>query len=316
MGALVVIGNFDGVHRGHRALLEGAEREAGKKGLAPTLLTFFPHPATVLGRVPPPLLTTQARKRELVRAVAPQVRFHEETFDLAFAAQTPDAFARRLAEELGTKAVIVGQNFRFGKGRAGGFDDLVALGKTYGFEAHFEPLHGDAKGRWSSTRAREAIARGDLADAFETLGRPHMVSGRVVHGKKLGRTIGFPTCNLGAVPELLPPLGVYAARVDRVKEGVAHPLADGALSIGVNPTTDATNDVKVEVYLLDFDQDLYDAELRLHIVERIRGEEKFDGIDALKRQIAADVDDVRRVLNAAKRLERGVGAPPAPNEQS
>jgi riboflavin kinase/FMN adenylyltransferase len=300
MGALVVIGNYDGVHRGHQALLAGAEKLARERGLDAKLLTFHPHPASVLGRTPPPLLTTQARKRELVAEVAPTVAFTEVRFDLAFAAQTPAEFAARLADEYGAKAVIVGQNFRFGKGRAGGFDDLVALGSELGFDATYEPLRGDERGRWSSTRAREAIGRGDLAGAEETLGRPHMLSGVVARGKKLGRTIGFPTCNLERVPEMLPPLGIYAVFVESFADGRATALAGGAMSIGVNPTTDATDDVKVEVHLLDHEGDLYGAELRVHLVERLRGEEKFDGLDALTRQIAADVARTREILAARR----------------
>ena len=297
MGALVVIGNFDGVHRGHRALLEAAESAAAQKGLEAKLLTFFPHPASVLGRTPPPLLTTQARKRELVAEIAPRIAFVEQRFDLAFAGQSPEAFAVSLAEGHAAKHVIVGHNFRFGKGRAGGFDDLVALGAAHGFEASSEPIHGDDRGPWSSTRVREAIARGDLGEAEATLGRPHMVSGRVVHGKKLGRTIGFPTCNLDGVAEMLPSLGIYAVAVDeQASDGSVHPVAGGALSIGVNPTTDATNDVKVEVHLLDFEGDLYGRELRLHLFERLRGEEKLASLEALTREIAADVENARRII--------------------
>ncbi len=298
MGALVVIGNFDGVHRGHRALLEHAERTAAEKRLEPKLLTFFPHPASVLGRAAPPLLTAQARKRELVREVAPSIAFVEQRFDLAFAAQSPEAFADRLAHDHGAREVVVGKNFRFGKGRAGGFDDLVKLGERFGFVASAEPIHGDERGGGSSTRVRDAIARADLADAEATLGRPHMIAGVVIHGKKLGRTIGFPTCNLDEVAEMLPPIGIYAAIADEVTaDGGAHRIGAAALSIGRNPTTDATSDVKVEAHLLDVHRDLYGATLRLHVVERLRGEEKFPSLEALKEQIALDVAATRRIVD-------------------
>jgi riboflavin kinase/FMN adenylyltransferase len=300
VGALVVIGNFDGVHRGHQALLRGAEAAARARGLEAKLLTFHPHPAIVLGRTPPPLLTTQPRKRELVHEVAPEVVLCEVRFDAEFAAQTPRQFAERLAREFGAEAVIVGQNFRFGKGRAGGFDDLVALGREVGFDATSEPLHGDLKGPWSSTRAREAIARGDMRDTEATLGRPHMLAGTVIHGKHLGRTIGFPTVNLDGVKEMQPPYGVYAVTVERVLDGVATHLADGAMSVGVNPTTDASDHVKLEVHLLDFSGDLYGAELRVFVVDRLRGEETFPDLPSLQQKISEDVARVRVILGARR----------------
>ncbi|MFO0549795.1 MAG: riboflavin biosynthesis protein RibF [Polyangiaceae bacterium] len=293
MGALVVIGNFDGVHRGHAAMLSGARDEARALGLELVLLTFFPHPAAVLGRRAPSLLTRQARKRELVHEVAPELRFHEQRFDLAYAAQSPEVFARRLAEELGATHVVVGRNFRFGKDRAGDFDGLVKLGQHYGFVARSEPLAGDERGPWSSTRARAALASGDLDDAHAVLGRPHMTSGVVVAGKRLGRTIGFPTANLGDVLEAPPAIGVYATRVERVRDGVVEPLGAAAVSVGTNPTTDADGRLKIEAFILDFDGDIYGAELRVHFVERLRGEERFADLDALKAKIAEDVERTR-----------------------
>ncbi len=303
MSALVVIGNFDGVHRGHAAVLEGAVREAAQLGLDPMLLTFAPHPAEVLGRTPPPTLTSPQRKRELVARIAPSMRYVEQRFDAEFAAQSPDAFAKRLAEEHDARRVVVGKNFRFGKGRAGDFDELVELGSKLGFTARSEPLAGDATGAWSSTRVREAIARGALDQAEHILGRPHMLSGRVVRGKQLGRTLGFPTCNLAGVQEAMPPFGVYAVLVDRLEvepSGALEPrhraLALGAMSLGLNPTTDSDGAVKVEVYLMDFDGDLYGAELRVHVVRKLRSEERFDGLEPLIAQMHRDVAAARALL--------------------
>jgi riboflavin kinase/FMN adenylyltransferase len=297
MSALVVIGNFDGVHRGHAVVLASAVAEAHERGLDPVLMTFAPHPAAVLGRTPPALLTRPERKRELVARVAPGLRFFEQRFDLDFAGQSPDAFAARLVEEHGARRVVVGRNFRFGKGRAGTFETLGVLGARLGFSARSQPLEGDASGAWSSTRAREAIARGALEEAERVLGRPHMLSGTVVRGKQLGRTIGFPTCNLDGVDEALPPLGVYAVLVDRRREdGHYEALALGAMSVGTNPTTDSDDRVKVEVFLLDFSGDLYGCALRVHVVERLRGEERFDGLDALVAQMGRDVGAARALL--------------------
>lgn len=304
MPALVAIGNFDGVHLGHQALLRNAARSASERGLDAKLLTLFPHPATVLGRPAPPLLTRQARKRELCARAAPAVEFVEMKFDREFAAQSPEAFAERLVREHGARVVLVGKNFRFGKARAGDFAVLSELGAKLGFEAVSEELHGDDGGTWSSTRIREAIAGGRLADAEAMLGRPHMLSGVVVRGKQLGRTIGFPTANLSDVLELHPPLGIYAVLVDRVDEdGNVAPLAKGAMSLGTNPTTDATSSIKVEVNLFDIERDLYGASLRVHLVSRLRDEAAFPDLDALTQQIARDVAEARTIL--ADRKPRG-----------
>ncbi len=293
---LVVIGNFDGVHRGHQALLDAATKDSASHDLTPRLLTFRPHPAEVLGRTPPPVLTRPARKRELIERLFPAIEVVEHRFDAAFASLSPDAFAAWLASEHRAKRVLVGQNFRFGKGRAGGFEDLVRLGEANGFSAASHELVGDEAGGWSSTRIRGAIAAGDLEGAEQMLGRPHMLIGNVGGGKRLGRTIGFPTANLAGVVEMLPPFGVYATLVDRETPDGPRAVGLGAMSIGVNPTTDTTDRVKVEVFVLDFDGDLYDETLRVSVVSRLRGEAKFGTLDALVAQMGRDVDEARRRL--------------------
>lgn len=297
MGSLVVIGNFDGVHRGHRAVLEGSAREASDRGLALKVLTFTPHPAEALGRTAPARLTGQERKRELIRQAAPTVEIVEQRFDKAYASQSAAEFAQRLRADFATERVVVGKNFRFGKGREGDFDRLVELGKIEGFSARSEVLHGDETGPWSSTRVRAAIARGDLADARHVLGRPHMLSGEVVHGKHLGRTIGFPTANLGGVVEALPSLGVYACAAQVASETGFRKLGAAAVSIGLNPTTDTDESVKVEAYILDFQGDLYGKAMRIHLLARLRGEEKFDSLEALVSQIGRDAEATRRAFD-------------------
>jgi riboflavin kinase/FMN adenylyltransferase len=305
MSRLVVIGNFDGVHRGHQAVLAGAAALAAREGLAPRLLTFAPHPSVVLGRPAPPTLTRPSRKRELVLRAAPSMEVFEQRFDLDVAAMSPRDFAEELAGRHAARRVVVGQNFRFGKGRAGDFGTLVALGEELGFEARSEALVGDADGAYSSTRARRAIAAGDLAQAENVLGRPHALFGRVVHGKHLGRTLGFPTANLEGVEEMLPPPGVYATLVDRVDGGAARPVGLGATSIGKNPTTDSGDAVKVETYVLDFDGDLYGAELAIHLCDRLRDEERFDSLATLTQAIGRDVEQARAVLNRRSPLSSG-----------
>jgi len=299
-GRIVAIGNFDGVHRGHQALLLDAATDAERRGLTPAVLTFSPHPQVALGRTPPPLLTTLGRKLELIARTAKAIEPIVERFDLTFAAQSPDEFAKRvLVERFAAKVVVVGRNFRFGQGRAGDFGTLAALGERLGFATRRHALVGDAAGPWSSTRIRDAIARGDLDAATEMLGRPHMISGAVVEGDRRGRTIGFPTANVGAIAEQLPPFGVYAVLVDR-EEGSpprARALAQGVANIGVRPTVKpGETRPSVEVHLFDWGGDLYGAALRVHLVSRLREERRFSGLDALKAQIARDAEAARARL--------------------
>ncbi|MFO0762593.1 MAG: bifunctional riboflavin kinase/FAD synthetase [Byssovorax sp.] len=296
---IVAIGNFDGVHRGHQAVLADAARDARERGLDAALLTFSPHPAVALGRSAPPVLTRLPRKLELFARAAPTVAPLVERFDAAFAAQSPDAFAEEvLARRLGARVVVVGKNFRFGKDRAGDFDTLSRLGASLGFETRSHALLGDERGAWSSTRVREAIRTGDLDEATRMLGRPHMVSGLVVAGDQRGRTIGVPTANLGEVEEALPAHGVYAVLVDREIEGGALALARGVANVGVRPTvTGGEARPNVEVHLFDFDGDLYGARLRVHLIARLRAEQRFSGLDALRAQIAKDAADARAILH-------------------
>src|SRR6188768_1378110 len=179
--SLVVIGNFDGVHLGHRAVIEAALSEARDSGLRPLVLTFEPHPAEVLGRGVRPPLTVLQRKIELIERLGPDLQVVVEPFTLALSQFTPAEFARQfLVELLCAKVVIVGDNFRFGHRRAGDLEALVALGQELGFAAHASALSGDAQGPYSSTRARAALASGDLVAARAVLGRPHSLSGTVV----------------------------------------------------------------------------------------------------------------------------------------
>jgi riboflavin kinase/FMN adenylyltransferase len=296
----IAIGNFDGVHRGHQAVLASLADDARQRGLEPAVLTFSPHPRMVLGRPVPPALTALRRKRELIRRVNDSIQTHVWRFDRPFAAQTPAEFASGvLARALGAEVVLVGHNFRFGKDRAGSFDDLALLGARLGFETRSHELVGDEGGPWSSSRVREAIAQGDLQEAERMLGRPHMISGVVIHGDHRGRTLGFPTCNLAEVEEALPPFGVYAVLVDREQQGHAAALASGVANIGVRPTVGAAPSLRVEVHLFDVDADLYGDCLRVHLVARLRPEQRFDTLDGLKAQIARDAAGARETLAGA-----------------
>jgi riboflavin kinase/FMN adenylyltransferase len=292
----LVVGNFDGVHRGHQAVLREAVAHARGAGLAACVLTFDPHPAVVVGGGAPPLLTTLERRAELAGELGVE-RMYVRRFDAEFAAWSPERFARDLvAGALEAKVVVVGENFRFGAKRAGDLAMLRAQGALLGFEARVHSVAADASGVFSSTRARDAIAAGRVDEAAHVLGRPHAVSGVVVHGDGRGRTIGVPTANLDRIPELLPGNGVYAVRVDALDPvtGEARSLGGGVTNVGVRPTVDGTAR-RVETHLLDYTGDLYGANLRVHLVARVRDEKKFASVDELKAQILRDIEQARMV---------------------
>jgi riboflavin kinase/FMN adenylyltransferase len=242
-----------------------------------------------------PVLTTLARKLELFERHFPELTVVVEPFTPELAQLAPEEFAQRLlAKALGARVVVVGKNFRFGRGRSGDLERLARLGETLGFEARSELLRGDGGGPFSSTRIRSALAAGELALAETMLGRPHALSGLVVHGAGRGRSIGVPTANLEGVPEALPPYGVYACAVDVVGAAGPQKLGIGALNVGERPTLQAG--FSVEVHLLDFDGDLYGRELRVHLIARLREERRFDGLPALTAQIAEDLREARALL--------------------
>lgn len=298
-GALVAIGNFDGVHLGHQAVVRSAVQDAKRKSLEPLVLTFDPHPAEVLGHGRPPMLTTPDRRVELLCALSPDLTVVVEPFTLELAATPAANFAKELiADHLGAEEVVVGENFRFGQGRKGDLALLRALGKQLGFRAVAQEIVSDAGGAFSSTRIRDAVLRGELAHAEALLGRPHAISGVVVQGAQRGRVLGFPTANVSGVPEVCPPHGVYACQVERLGDGGPVLLGGGALNIGVRPTV--TGGLSTEVHLLDFSGDLYGQNLRVHLIERLRPEQKFSGLDALKAQIAKDVIQCRSILSGRR----------------
>lgn len=303
--ALVVIGNFDGVHRGHQNVIREASRVAAERRLALKMLTFEPHPAAALGRAAPALLTRLPRKIELARRVDPSLDVVVQPFDRAFAAIAPAEFAEQvLLRRLFASVVVVGKNFRFGKDRQGDFTKLGELGQRLGFDTQPQALFGDDAGPWSSTRVRTALANGNLDQVSFLLGRPHMISGVVAEGDKLGRTIGFRTANLHEIEEALPPHGVYAVVVDRVEEQ-AQALAKGVMNIGVRPTVSGERALRVEVHLFDFDGDLYGATLRVHVVKHLRGEQRFPDLSALRQQIERDATVARAATEAAAPAEHG-----------
>jgi riboflavin kinase/FMN adenylyltransferase len=298
MKRLIAIGNFDGVHRGHQHLLSGVVEQARKLALSPTVLTFDPHPSAVLGRTGLPLLTRIDTKVRLLERLSPALDVVVHPFTRELSALSPEGFVTDvLVGRYHAGHVVVGSNFRFGAGRVGNLQSLQSLGDQYGFSAEALPLLEGIGQPISSSRIRALLAAGQVEEASQLLGRPHITIGEVVHGDAIGRTLGFPTANLADIAELVPSFGVYACRVN-VLGRTPHQNLMAAASIGVRPTLNQSGPppVRVEVHLLDQELDLYGQTLAVSWVSRLRGEERFPSLEALKAQIASDVDHARRIL--------------------
>ncbi len=294
--SLLAIGNFDGVHRGHQYLLQRVVEEANELGLQPKVMTFHPHPSVVLGRSTLPVLTSVDRKVARLQDISPSLEVLVETFDRALASMSPRQFAEEmLVGRHHVRRVVVGANFRFGKGRAGDLQTLRELGAELGFSADSLQLLSDGGEPISSTRVRGLVNSGDVEEAARLLGAPHELWGEVVAGDRLGRTLGFPTANLGSVAELLPSNGVYACRVSIPALGRRDLPA--VCNIGTRPTL-GQQTVQVEVHVLGLEAELYGHELGVLLISRIRDEKVFENLGALAEQIAIDVEQARIVLRA------------------
>ncbi|PRZ05645.1 riboflavin kinase/FMN adenylyltransferase [Isoptericola sp. CG 20/1183] len=305
----VTIGNFDGVHRGHQAVLGRLVHLARADGLAAVAVTFDPHPAVVhRPESAPELLTGLADRLDLLAATGLDAVL-VIPYSLAFAAQDPEAFVTRyLTAGLGARSVVVGHDVRFGRDNSGTLATMVELGGEHGFEVVAIDDVGEclaesagARQRWSSSAARALLAEGDVAQAADVLGRAHRVRGTVVHGDARGRELGFPTANLGGIAGMVPADGVYAGWLRRpalAESDPGHPdvRLPAAISIGTNPTFDGV-ERRVEAYVLDrTDLDLYDEEVVLELVEHLRATLRFDGIEPLVRQMHDDVARARAIL--------------------
>ncbi|MGB3551948.1 MAG: bifunctional riboflavin kinase/FAD synthetase [Candidatus Binatus sp.] len=291
---VTAIGNFDGVHLGHRAILKAAIDHARAAGGTAFALTFDPLPAKVLAPARAPrLILTPDDKLEMLRLSGTDgvivLDFTRELSRLS-----PRDFVRDyLRAKIGVREVVVGHSVSFGHNRAGNAAMMVELGREFGFDTEVVgPIKIDGL-EVSSTKVREAIAAGDLRGAARLLGRYHFLRGPVVRGRERGRTIGFPTANLASETECIPPDGVYATRV--ILDDGAYPAIT---NIGMRPTFSET-ERSIEAHIFDFTRDLYGTRIKLELVERIRAERKFDSADALKAQIALDLSKVREILSAA-----------------
>jgi riboflavin kinase/FMN adenylyltransferase len=294
----LTIGNFDGVHRGHQAMLSRLIEAADDLGLPPAVLTFDPPPREFFARNrAPPRLSSLRAKIEHFAAVG-VARIFVARFDERLASLAPERFIDDvLIRRLATRWLLVGEDFRFGKGRAGDLATLRRAALTFSVEAmRTVAVEGE---RASSTAVRTALATGDLAHAHALLGRPFTISGRVAHGAKLGRNLGFPTANLRLARR--PPLaGIFAVRI----HGLGAAPRAGVASIGVRPTVSASGVPLLEVFIFDFDENIYGRRVRVEFLRKLRDEERYPDLGALTRQIESDVAQAREYFKGQHATER------------
>lgn len=296
-GAVAAIGNFDGVHPGHRAVIDAARRIAADLKAPPAVLTFEPHPRRLFRPNDPPFRLTPFRaKARLLEELGIELMLAPR-FDRRFADIGAEAFVHDvLARGLGLRHVVCGQDFMFGHNRAGDAAMLQRLGFEHGMGVTaIDPVR-EKDLVYSSSAIRKLLQLGDPAGAARLMGRPFEIAGRVRRGDKLGRKLGFPTANVDHRSYLPPRTGVYAVRAALDREGA--PWLAGVANFGNRPTVDGLR-LLFEVHLFDFQGDLYGKRLRVRLIEYLRPERKFDGLEALKAQIAEDARQARRVLSNA-----------------
>jgi len=291
-GTWLTIGVFDGVHRGHQAILRQLVEGAHSAGSPAAVLTFARHPAEVLGHRDLKCLTTSEERAELLGQLGVDAVI-SHPFDEHVAALSAVEFMRPVKERLGLSRLLIGYDFALGRGREGNASRLAEIGREMGYTVQVVEAVSDESGLISSTVIRKLVSVGDVADAAKMLGHSYSITGRVIHGTARGRVIGYPTANIEVPPgKLIPAFGIYAcwAEVD----GERYPAA---ISIGIRPTfDDDQRDVRVEAYLLDHESDLYEKTVKLEFVQRLRDEMKFPSVEALIAQIESDVAAVRSIL--------------------
>jgi riboflavin kinase/FMN adenylyltransferase len=285
----LTIGNFDGVHRGHRALIDRVTAKARELDLTSCVLTFEPHPREFFtGDTAPARLTRLRDKLELMAAAGVE-RVHIARFDARFAALSAQRFVEEvLVRGLGMKWLLVGRDFRFGQRRAGDYATLEAAGAHHGFMLESMPDVLFEGARVSSSAVRAALKAGDLRGAERLLGHAYTISGRVAHGAKLGRSLGFPTANI-VLRRPAPLSGIFVVEV----ENLAGAPRSGVASLGKRPTVNPVPVPLLEVHLFDWERDLYGEHLRVRFLEKLRDEQKFEGLEALREAIARDARQAR-----------------------
>ena len=282
---IVTIGTFDGVHVGHQKIIEKLIQGAKNSDYESLILTFFPHPRMVLqGNSSIKLLNTIDEKSSLLEKTRlDHLVIHP--FDKEFSNLSAEEFVKTiLVEVFNIQKIIIGHDHRFGKNRVANIDDLILFGKKYGFEVEQISAQEIDSVSVSSTKIRDAVANGTMAIANEFLGYNYLLSGKIIEGKQLGRTIGFPTANIKIEEnyKLIPKNGVYI-----VNSIIEEKTVFGIMNIGLNPTVNG-EDLSIEVHFLDFDIDIYNTEINVSVIDRIRDEQKFTSIDLLKEQILED----------------------------
>ncbi|MDF2185212.1 bifunctional riboflavin kinase/FAD synthetase [Grimontia hollisae] len=292
-GCVLTIGNFDGVHLGHQEVLRRVVEKAGELGLPPTVMLFEPQPRELFAGEKAPARLTRLRDKYVQLAKLGVERLVMVNFNAKFAAITPHDFVHRLlAEQLGVKFLVVGDDFRFGARRQGDFSYLQSQAVLAGFEVVSTDSFTVSEQRVSSTAIREVLAAGQQYEAEQMLGRPYSISGRVSHGKKLGRTIGFPTANVPLKRRVSPVSGVYVVRVGGIESGQ---WLGGVANVGTRPTVNGVRQ-QLEVHLFDLEQDLYGRQIEVQLLHKLRDEMKFSSLDELKAQIEIDAQTARAWL--------------------
>lgn len=295
-GAAVALGNFDGVHRGHQRVIAQAAEAAARLGAPLGVVTFDPHPRRIFHPGEPAFhLMTPGQQARALAALGVE-RLYLLPFTPELAAMSDHDFAAEVLHEgLGVRHVAAGFDISFGKNRTGTPDDLRRFGQALGFSVSIaEPVGDGPQEKFSSTQVRDALREGRPQDAAVILGRPFAIEGPVQVGRQLGRTLGFPTANVPLGDYVHPKFGVYAVRA-RLPDGR---LVDGVASIGVNPTVGEV-EPRLEVWLFDFDGDLYGQVIETELVAYLRPEEKFPSLEAMTAQVMADAEDAKRILRSS-----------------
>ncbi len=291
IGCVASIGNFDGLHLGHRKIINQLKEKSTALNLPLTIISFEPLPSEYFMPEPPTRIYPQRDKVRLLQSLGVD-NFLCLKFDAAFAQQSPEDFVNKiLIEKLGVKYFVVGDDFRFGYQRKGDFQLLKKIGDEKGMQVVDTPTCDHNNKRISSTRIRTLLEAGNIKSANELLGTRYQLSGRVRHGDKRGRTIGFPTLNMKVLDHLAPARGVYAVRVS----GLSNKPLNGVANLGARPTVNGTEN-RLETHLFDFDGDVYGKYICVELVEFLRAEQKFDDFGALKLQILNDAEYAQKIL--------------------
>lgn len=293
-GSVASIGNYDGMHLGHQQVLSQLVERAGQHGLPSVVMCFEPTPREFFTRDKAPMRLSSFREKFLRVAEQGVDRFFCVRFDARVAAMTPEAFIRDLlVDGIGVRHLVVGDDFRFGHGRAGDFHTLVEAGARFGFAVDDTPSYSIDGQRVSSTAVRDALGDGDMARARRLLGRNYTMSGRVVHGERLGRQLGFPTANIRVGHRSSPLRGVFAVRVSGLG-----PVRDAVANLGTRPTVNG-REMLLEVHIFDFSETIYGRRISVEFVHRLRDEQRFASVRDMTVQLEQDAREARRLLAAA-----------------